>query len=119
MVDVSLGWCSGQGGDGQPRVRVPCHLDDFLGEVSETQFCAVATEEIAPPDFRDLSDWLDVPAPRHREKRYAAPGGGAVSLPDFRGLSLIRTGDNEAILLALCASLPALDQLSRDVKNVE
>jgi hypothetical protein len=35
--------------------------------------------------------------------------------PDFRGLSLIRTGDNEAILLVLCASLPALDQLSRDV----
>jgi hypothetical protein len=39
----------------------------------------------------------------------------SISHPDFRGLSLIRAGDNEAIVLVLFASRAALDQISRDV----
>ena len=35
--------------------------------------------------------------------------------PDFRGLSLIRAGDNEAIVLVLFATRAALDEISRNV----
>lgn len=34
---------------------------------------------------------------------------------DFRGFSLIRAGDNEAIVLALFATRAALDEVSRDL----
>jgi hypothetical protein len=34
---------------------------------------------------------------------------------DFRGLSLIRAGDNEAIFLVLFTTRPALEEISRDV----
>ena len=39
----------------------------------------------------------------------------AIKHPDFRGLSLIRAGDNEAIVLVLFATRPALDEVSRDI----
>jgi hypothetical protein len=39
----------------------------------------------------------------------------SVAHPDFHGLSLIRASDNEAIVLVLFASRPALDQISRDI----
>jgi hypothetical protein len=39
----------------------------------------------------------------------------SISHPDFRGLSLIRAGDDEAIVLVLFANRAALDQISRDV----
>jgi hypothetical protein len=35
--------------------------------------------------------------------------------PDFRGLSLIRAGENEAIVFVLFATKPALEVISRDV----
>jgi hypothetical protein len=38
-----------------------------------------------------------------------------VDHPDFRGISMIRAGDNEAILLVLFATRPALDDVSRNV----
>jgi len=38
-----------------------------------------------------------------------------ISHPDFRGLSLIRTDDNEAIVLVLFATRAALDEISRNV----
>jgi hypothetical protein len=38
-----------------------------------------------------------------------------ISHPDFRGLSMIRAGDNEAIILVLFTSRAALEQVSRDV----
>ena len=40
---------------------------------------------------------------------------GVVSHPDFRGLSLIRTGNEEAIVLVLFTSRAALDEVSRVV----
>jgi hypothetical protein len=38
-----------------------------------------------------------------------------VDHPDFRGLSMIRAADNEAIILVLFATRPALDDVSRNV----
>jgi hypothetical protein len=38
-----------------------------------------------------------------------------IAHPEFRGLSLIHAGDNEAIVLVLFASRAALDQVSRDI----
>jgi hypothetical protein len=35
--------------------------------------------------------------------------------PEFRGLSMIRAGDDEAILLVLFATRPALDDVSHNV----
>lgn len=34
---------------------------------------------------------------------------------DFRGLSLVRAGDNEAILLVLFTTRPALEEISREI----
>ena len=39
----------------------------------------------------------------------------SITHPDFRGLSLIRSGDNEATVLVLFSTRAALDQISRDV----
>ncbi len=39
----------------------------------------------------------------------------SIQHPDFRGLSMIRAGDNEAIILVLFATRPALDEVSRNV----
>lgn len=39
----------------------------------------------------------------------------SVSHPDFRGISLIRAGENEAVILVLFASHVALDEVSRNV----
>jgi len=39
----------------------------------------------------------------------------SVTHPDFRGISMIRAGDNDAILLVLFATRPALDDISRNV----
>ncbi|MGA7971428.1 MAG: hypothetical protein WCA36_01355 [Pseudolabrys sp.] len=38
-----------------------------------------------------------------------------VAHTDFHGFSLIRAGDNEAIMLALFATRAALDEMSRDL----
>ena len=40
-----------------------------------------------------------------------------ITHPDFRGLSLIRAGDNEATVLVLFATRPALDQISREAAS--
>jgi hypothetical protein len=39
----------------------------------------------------------------------------SVTHPDYRGLSLIRAGDQEAIMLVLFASQSALDEISKTV----
>ena len=39
----------------------------------------------------------------------------SIAHPDFRGISMIRAGDNEAIMLVLFTNRDALDQVSRDV----
>ncbi len=39
---------------------------------------------------------------------------GEVTHPDFRGISLIRTGDSEAVVLGLCTARESLDEVSRN-----
>jgi hypothetical protein len=39
----------------------------------------------------------------------------SIAHPDFRGLSLIRASDNEAIILGLFATRPALEKISSEI----
>ncbi len=39
----------------------------------------------------------------------------SIEHPDYRGLSLIRAGENEAIILALFTTRPALEEISHEI----